>query len=186
MILSSVDLPEPFSPSTPILAPGKKLRDTPLRICRFGGTILPSRFIVKTYCAIWVTCERDAKEVRSRGRRWLRKCTRPGGYANDVSRIAGPEAGHVSAFSAESGILLARTDHAVICRIAAPHEHRDRLRLVQLGHRRRELLGRGHRRVAYGQDNVALLQAGACRHAVGAIDANAALDVQARAVGFAE
>jgi len=61
MILSSVDLPEPFRPSTPILAPGKKLRDTPLRISRFGGTILPSRFIVKTYCAIWVTCERDAK-----------------------------------------------------------------------------------------------------------------------------
>src|ERR1700744_2773989 len=59
MILSSVDLPEPFRPSTPILAPGKKLRDTPLRISRFGGTILPRRFIVNTYCAIWVTCERD-------------------------------------------------------------------------------------------------------------------------------
>src|SRR3954471_23473769 len=53
MILSSVDLPEPFRPSTPILAPGKKLRDTPLRISRFGGTILPRRFIVNTYCAIW-------------------------------------------------------------------------------------------------------------------------------------
>src|SRR3954463_6760747 len=61
MILSSVDLPEPFRPSTPILAPGKKLRDTPLRISRFGGTILPRRFIVKTYCAIWVTCERDGE-----------------------------------------------------------------------------------------------------------------------------
>src|ERR1700742_3153079 len=52
MIFSSVDLPEPFSPSTPILAPGKKLREMSLRICRFGGTILPRRFIVKTYCAI--------------------------------------------------------------------------------------------------------------------------------------
>src|ERR1700755_1662897 len=61
MIFSSVDLPEPFRPSTPILAPGKKLRDTPLRISRFGGTILPRRFIVKTYCAIWVICERDAE-----------------------------------------------------------------------------------------------------------------------------
>src|SRR5476649_2615999 len=71
MILSSVDLPEPFRPRTPILAPGKKLRDTPLRISRFGGTILPRRFIVKTYCAIWVTCEkmrgRGAKSLLSRG-----------------------------------------------------------------------------------------------------------------------
>src|ERR1700744_6771580 len=69
LIFSSVGLPEPFRPSTPILAPGKKLRDTPLRISRFGGTILPRRFIMKTYCAIWVTCERDAKEARSRARR---------------------------------------------------------------------------------------------------------------------
>src|SRR4051812_4932963 len=61
LILSSVDLPQPFRPSTPILAPGKKLRDTPLRISRFGGTILPRRFIVNTYCAIWVTCERDGE-----------------------------------------------------------------------------------------------------------------------------
>src|SRR6187399_2847433 len=79
MILSSVDLPEPFRPSTPILAPGKKLRDTPLRISRFGGTILPRRFMVKTYCAIWVTCERDAKGGReAEGLRRALKCTRPG------------------------------------------------------------------------------------------------------------
>src|SRR6186997_3342354 len=52
MILSSVDLPEPFRPSMPILAPGKKDRDMSLRICRFGGTILPTRFIVKTYWAM--------------------------------------------------------------------------------------------------------------------------------------
>jgi hypothetical protein len=32
MIFSKVDLPEPFKPSTPILAPGKKLREMSLRI----------------------------------------------------------------------------------------------------------------------------------------------------------
>ncbi len=52
MILSSVDLPEPFRPSTPILAPGKKDSEMSLRICRFGGTILPTRFMVKTYWAM--------------------------------------------------------------------------------------------------------------------------------------
>src|SRR5689334_8158937 len=52
MILSSVDLPAPFRPRTPILAPGKKLREMSLRICRFGGTVLPRLFIVKTYCGI--------------------------------------------------------------------------------------------------------------------------------------
>ncbi|CFO10281.1 Uncharacterised protein [Bordetella pertussis] len=46
MILSSVDFPEPFRPSTPILAPGKKEREMSRRICRLGGTILPTRFIV--------------------------------------------------------------------------------------------------------------------------------------------
>ena len=46
MIRSSVDLPEPFRPSTPILAPGKKLREMSRRMTRFGGTILPTRFIV--------------------------------------------------------------------------------------------------------------------------------------------
>src|SRR6478735_6874751 len=52
MILSRVDLPEPFRPSMPILAPGKKDREMSFRICRFGGTILPTRFIVKTYWAM--------------------------------------------------------------------------------------------------------------------------------------
>ena len=46
MILSSVDLPEPFRPSTPILAPGKKLSEMSRRMTRFGGTTLPTRFIV--------------------------------------------------------------------------------------------------------------------------------------------
>ena len=46
MILSSDDLPEPFSPSTPILAPGKNDSEMSLRIVRFGGTILLTRFMV--------------------------------------------------------------------------------------------------------------------------------------------
>ena len=49
MILSTVDLPEPFRPSTPILAPGKNDSEMSLRIWRLGGTILPTRFMVKTY-----------------------------------------------------------------------------------------------------------------------------------------
>ena len=49
MILSSDDLPEPFRPSTPILAPGKKLSEMPFKICRFGGTVLVTLFIEKTY-----------------------------------------------------------------------------------------------------------------------------------------
>ena len=46
MIFSSVLLPEPFRPSTPILAPGKNDSEMSFRICRFGGTILPTRFMV--------------------------------------------------------------------------------------------------------------------------------------------
>ncbi len=46
MMRSSVDLPEPFRPSTPILAPGKKDSEMSFRISRFGGTTLPTRFIV--------------------------------------------------------------------------------------------------------------------------------------------
>ncbi len=46
MIFNSVDLPEPLRPSTPILAPGKKDSEMSFRICRFGGTILPTRFMV--------------------------------------------------------------------------------------------------------------------------------------------
>ena len=49
MILSKVDLPEPLRPSTPILAPGKKDRDTFFKIWRLGGTVLLTRFIEKTY-----------------------------------------------------------------------------------------------------------------------------------------
>ena len=46
MILNSEDLPAPFSPRTPILAPGKKLRLMSRRMMRLGGTTLPTRFIV--------------------------------------------------------------------------------------------------------------------------------------------
>src|SRR5258706_15035602 len=52
MILSSVDFPEPFRPSTPIFAPGKKLSEMFLRIWRFGGTVLPTRRRVYTYCGM--------------------------------------------------------------------------------------------------------------------------------------
>jgi hypothetical protein len=46
MMRSRLDLPEPFSPSTPILAPGKKLNEMFFRIWRLGGTILPTRRMV--------------------------------------------------------------------------------------------------------------------------------------------
>ena len=46
MILSRVDLPEPLKPSTPILAPGKKLKQMSRKMMRLGGTTLPTRFMV--------------------------------------------------------------------------------------------------------------------------------------------
>ena len=46
MMRSSVDLPDPLSPSTPIFAPGKNDREISWMICRFGGTTLATRFIV--------------------------------------------------------------------------------------------------------------------------------------------
>ena len=46
MILSSDDLPEPFSPSTPIFAPGKKLSEMFLRMVRLGGTVFETRRMV--------------------------------------------------------------------------------------------------------------------------------------------
>src|SRR5688500_6414755 len=52
MILRSVILPDPFKPSMSVFAPGKKDREMSLRMCRFGGTILPTRFMVKTYWAM--------------------------------------------------------------------------------------------------------------------------------------
>jgi hypothetical protein len=46
MIFSSVDLPAPFRPSTPILAPGKNDRLMSRRMSRFGGTTFETRFMV--------------------------------------------------------------------------------------------------------------------------------------------
>src|SRR4029453_2160057 len=64
MMRSRLDLPEPFKPSTPIFAPGKKESEMSFRICRLGGTILPTRFIVYTYCAMAIPklseCKRGA------------------------------------------------------------------------------------------------------------------------------
>jgi hypothetical protein len=39
-------LPEPLSPSTPILAPGKKLSEMFFRMVRFGGTVFATRRMV--------------------------------------------------------------------------------------------------------------------------------------------
>src|SRR5882757_9079159 len=52
MMRIRVDLPEPFRPSRPIFAPGKNDSEMSFRIWRLGGTILPTRFMVKTYWAI--------------------------------------------------------------------------------------------------------------------------------------
>ena len=52
MMRSTVDLPEPFRPSSPILAPGKKEREMSLMICRLGGTTLLTRNIDITYWAM--------------------------------------------------------------------------------------------------------------------------------------
>ena len=52
MMRSRVDLPEPLRPRTPILAPGKKDREMSRRMTRLGGTTLPTRFMVKMYCAM--------------------------------------------------------------------------------------------------------------------------------------
>jgi len=46
MIFSRLLLPAPFRPSTPIFAPWKKDSQIPLRISRFGGTVLDSPFMV--------------------------------------------------------------------------------------------------------------------------------------------
>ena len=46
MIFRSDDLPEPFKPSTPIFAPGKKLSEMFLRMVRWGATTLLTRRMV--------------------------------------------------------------------------------------------------------------------------------------------
>ena len=49
MIRSSVDLPEPLRPSTPIFAPGKKDSEMSFSTCLSGGCVRDSLYIVKTY-----------------------------------------------------------------------------------------------------------------------------------------
>ena len=49
MIRSSVDLPEPLRPSTPILAPGRKLSEMSLSTCLSGGCVRDSLYMVKMY-----------------------------------------------------------------------------------------------------------------------------------------
>ncbi len=49
MMRNTVDLPEPFKPSKPIFAPGKKESEISLIICFLGGTILLTRSIDITY-----------------------------------------------------------------------------------------------------------------------------------------
>src|SRR5690554_7102857 len=86
-----VDLPEPLRPSTPILAPGKKLREISLRISRLGGTTLPTRFMLNTYWAIRVLLSSRmmgdrASEAVLHGLdercNWACKVSKHGGYSN--------------------------------------------------------------------------------------------------------
>ena len=49
MIRSRVDLPEPLRPRTPILAPGRKLREMSFSTCLSGGCVRNSLYIVKMY-----------------------------------------------------------------------------------------------------------------------------------------
>jgi hypothetical protein len=46
MMRSTVDLPAPFKPSRPILAPGKNESEMSLMIWRLGGTILLTPIMV--------------------------------------------------------------------------------------------------------------------------------------------
>ncbi len=50
MMRSSVLLPAPLSPMTPIFAPGKNDSQMPSRMTRLGGTTFFRPFIVNTYC----------------------------------------------------------------------------------------------------------------------------------------
>src|SRR5664279_2822059 len=59
MMRRRLDLPEPFTPNTPILAPGKNESEMSFRITRLGGTILPTRFMLYTYCAIFPPARED-------------------------------------------------------------------------------------------------------------------------------
>ena len=49
MIRSRVDLPEPFGPSTPIFAPGRKLSEMSSSTFLSGGWTRDSLYMVKMY-----------------------------------------------------------------------------------------------------------------------------------------
>ena len=50
MIRSSVDLPAPLAPSTPILAPGRNESEMSSSTRLSGGWTRDSLYMVKTYC----------------------------------------------------------------------------------------------------------------------------------------
>ena len=49
MMRSTVDLPAPFRPNSPIFAPGKKDSEMSLMMVLFGGTVLLTPIIVYMY-----------------------------------------------------------------------------------------------------------------------------------------
>src|SRR3954463_2575974 len=55
MIRSSVDLPEPLRPSTPIFAPGRNDSEMSFSTCLSGGCVRLSLYMVKMYCALTAT-----------------------------------------------------------------------------------------------------------------------------------
>src|SRR5687767_12545306 len=74
MIRSSVDLPEPLRPSTPILAPGRKLSEMSLSTCLSGGCVRDSLYMVKMY---WLDMRRrriDPSRMSTGGRAILSEC----------------------------------------------------------------------------------------------------------------
>jgi hypothetical protein len=104
-----VDLPEPFRPSTPILAPGKKLSEMSFRICRLGGTILHTRFMEKTYWAMDLRRPIGGGEAISlkngmRVRRGVRRQVRPP-FSRDYRRFE-----NASSAPAENQRSLAHVD----------------------------------------------------------------------------
>ena len=50
MMRSRVDLPEPFGPSTPIFAPGRKDSEMSSKTRLSGGWTRESLYMVKMYC----------------------------------------------------------------------------------------------------------------------------------------
>src|SRR3990172_7085166 len=122
MILSRLLLPEPFGPSTPIFAPGRKASVMPSTITRSGGTTLRRSCRVKTNsCAISMNSARAAPSLRApsalAGVRGERAAESSGRAARDESGVAqqGQQARAVEATAAP----------ALHLRVEAVHERRD-------------------------------------------------------------